>query len=369
MEVLPLKESEEYDGYFLLEDGTQFYGRIFGKRKNSYGEVVFNTGMVGYVESLTDPSYRGQILMFTYPLIGNYGVPDFKKGSLSFESDSIQVRGCVVANYIEEYSHFDAVMSLGEWLEKNDVPGISGIDTRALTRILRKKGTMLGQIVVDDSPAEDIKDPNLTDLVGEVSCREISTVASTGRENGLTAVVVDCGSKRSIVEALRERGCTVVIVPYDYDFTGLNYDGVMISNGPGDPAVCTKTIENTARALEEERPVAGICLGCQIMALAAGGRTYKLPYGHRGQNQPCNEVGTRRCRITSQNHGYAIDEKSLPQHWEVTERNLNDGTVEAIRHRQRAFFAVQYHPEASPGPTDSLHFFDKFVEAMKDGHP
>ena len=363
-----MRESKEYDGYLLLEDGTRFYGRIFGKRRNSEGEVVFNTGMVGYVESLTDPSYRGQILTFTYPLIGNYGVPDFEKGSASFESDSIQVRGCVVADYIEEYSHFDAAMSLGKWLEKNDVPGITGIDTRALTRLLRKRGTMLGQIVVDDSPTEEFQDPNLTDLVGEVSCRVPEVLEPSGMGNGLTVVVVDCGAKRSIVENLRQRGCRVVVVPYDHDFTGLEYDGVMISNGPGDPAVCVKTIENTARALKGERPVAGICLGCQIIALAAGGKTYKLPYGHRGQNQPCRDTESGRCRITSQNHGYAIDEKSLPQDWEVTEKNLNDGTVEAIRHRQRPFFAVQYHPEASPGPTDSLEFFDKFVEAMKDGH-
>jgi carbamoyl-phosphate synthase small subunit len=352
-----------------LEDGTVFKGEIFGKPVSSEGEVVFNTGMVGYVESLTDPSYRGQILAMTYPLIGNYGVPSPANNAGRFESDRIQVRGLVVSEYVKEYSHWHAVMSLGQWLEDEGIVGLAGIDTRQLTKILREKGTMLGRIIVgDEKPSKfTVADPNRSNLVGEVSSSNVidSRLKKSGKPHVL---VIDCGSKRSIVQELSRRGCSVTVVPYNHDFSKMDCDGILLSNGPGDPTMCSDTIQCLSRILRKERslPVAGICLGSQIMALAAGGRTFKLKYGHRSQNQPCKEEGTGRCVITSQNHGYAVDPQSLPGDWEVWFKNLNDGTVEGIRHKTHPFFSVQFHPEASPGPTDSLGFFDKFLEVLHD---
>ena len=353
-------------GVLELEDGTRIKGRLFGAVRACDGEVVFNTGMVGYVESLTDPSYRGQILAFTYPLIGNYGVPDLKRDPAQFESDAVQVRGIIVANYVADYSHPGAVMSLGEWLWDQNVVGITGIDTRHLTQILREKGTMLGRILPDGATREPIADPNLTDLVAEVTCRAPHTL-EVGKARGPHIVVVDCGCKRAITRKLLERGSRLTVVPYNHPLAEMECDGFMISNGPGDPAVCRATIANVARLLARPTPVpiAGICLGCQIIALAAGGKTYKLPYGHRSQNRPCRRVGTEQCVITSQNHGYAIEAESLPAGWEITYRNLDDGTVEGIRHAEKPFFAVQFHPEASPGPTDSGAFFDHFVEVLR----
>lgn len=355
-------------GYLELEDGTVFKGTIFGKPVSSDGEVVFNTGMVGYVESLTDPSYRGQILVMTYPLVGNYGVPGSVKHAERFESSSIQVRGLVVSEYIKDYSHWEAASSLGRWLEDQSVVGLTGIDTRQLTKILREKGTMLGRIIVGEgkSPKFSVADPNRTNLVEEVSNRQVVDVKQ--KKTGIAHVlVIDCGCKKSIVQELSRRGCRVTIVPYDHDFSNMDCDGLLISNGPGDPTMCSDTIECLSRVLRKDRPlpVAGICLGSQIMALAAGGRTFKLKYGHRSQNQPCREEGIGRCVITSQNHGYAVDPESLPGDWEVWYRNLNDGTVEGIRHKKLPFFSVQFHPEASPGPTDSLGFFDKFLEVLR----
>jgi carbamoyl-phosphate synthase small subunit len=354
-----------------LQDGTRFTGTLFGSHHATDGEVVFNTGMVGYVESLTDPSYRGQILALTYPLVGNYGVPRCEPGSDRFESDQIQVRGLVVAGYCATSSHWEAGTDLGSWLRDQGVVGLAGIDTRALTRILRSRGTMLGRIILAGSrPLEfAVQDPNARDLVAEVASRKIITHAPPADDGGPHIAVVDCGCKRSIVRELRARGCRVTLLPYDHDFTDFACDGILLSNGPGDPARCETTIAHVAKALARTGPrpvpIAGICLGCQILALAAGGRTYKLLYGHRGQNQPVREGGTQRCRITSQNHGYAVDAGSLPEDWEVWHTNLNDGTVEGIRHRTRPCFAVQFHPEASPGPTDSVDFFDRFVEAAR----
>ncbi len=347
--------------YLELEDGTKLEGTIFGAVKEADGEVVFNTGMVGYVESLTDPSYRGQILTLTYPLVGNYGVP----GSLErYESDNIQVRGLVVENYIDDHSHWESEMSLHQWLEKEGIVALTGIDTRHLTKILREKGTMLGRIIPELKPDFMVDDPNLSDLVNEVTAPEKIEHPALGEPNGKHVLVVDCGTKRSIVTNLRKRGFKVTVVPYDHDFTTIDYDGIMLSNGPGDPAMNKVTIANVAKALQQDKPIAGICLGCQIMALAADGTTFKLPYGHRSQNQPCKVKDSHECKITSQNHGFAVDADSLPEGWEVWLTNLNDGTVEGIKHTSKPFFAVQFHPEATPGPTDSNDFFDQFTKEV-----
>lgn len=355
------KIHERPTGYLELEDGSRFPGRLFGEVGSCDGEVVFNTGMVGYVESLTDPSYRGQILALTYPLIGNYGVPDLIKGEGPFQSDDIQVRGLVVQEYIDEHSHWEARMSLDDWLSKQGIVGIAGVDTRDLTKLLREKGTMRGRIVMSEGGPFSVEDPNAKDLVGEVSS---SGAVQHGEGDGPHIVLVDCGAKRGILRDLLSRGCRVTVVPYDHDLLSMKCDGYMISNGPGDPLMCTRTIENVSALLKGDVPVAGICLGCQIIALASGASTYKLKYGHRSQNQPCAEKGTDRCYITSQNHGYAVDGKTLGEGWKVWYSNLNDGTVEGIRHEGKPFFAVQFHPEASPGPRDSGGFFDLFLEVV-----
>jgi carbamoyl-phosphate synthase small subunit len=349
-----------------LEDGTTVEGLSFGAPRPAAGEVVFNTGMVGYPESLTDPSYRGQILVLTYPLIGNYGVPpmDRESGILRrFESDRIQVAGLVVSEYCERYSHWNAVRSLGLWLAEEGIPAMQGVDTRALTKRIRENGTMLGRIVCDgEVPFED---PNERNLAAEVSVPE-PVVYGTGRPRVLA---VDCGMKNNIIRCLLARGATVIRVPWDYDFNAgpHEWDGLFLSNGPGDPKMCTATISHVREALARERKIFGICLGNQLLALAAGADTYKLKYGHRSQNQPCTEAGTRRCHITSQNHGFAVDTKTLPEGWEPWFENANDGTNEGIRHAQLPFMSVQFHPEASGGPTDTEYLFDVFLEALKDG--
>ena len=368
----------------ILEDGTEFSGCSFGFKGNTNGEVVFNTGMVGYPETLTDPSYRGQILVCTYPLIGNYGVPAKERVNdllMDFESESIHCRGLIVSNYSDEYSHWSAVRSLADWLKEEKIPAITGIDTRMLTRKLRDKGTMLGKIIIDETSPDksgrvpsdqnnklktdenvaiDFEDPNKTNLVDEVSVKK-PIEYSAGKKK---IILVDCGTKNNIIRAFLGRNITVIRVPYNYDFLNLKADGVMISNGPGDPELNTITIENTKRIMEKNSPVLGICLGSQILALAAGAETYKLKYGHRGLNQPCNEMGTKRSFITSQNHGYAVRSESLPQDWREWFINDNDGTNEGLLHISKPFFAAQFHPEASPGPDDSEFIFDMFVRAM-----
>ncbi|RJQ33905.1 carbamoyl-phosphate synthase (glutamine-hydrolyzing) small subunit, partial [Candidatus Parcubacteria bacterium] len=281
----------------ILKDGTKFEGKSFGAKKDIAGEVVFNTGMVGYVETLTDPSYAGQILVCTYPLIGNYGVPEKRL----FESEKIQVAGLVVSEYSENYSHESAKQSLGEWLKKSGVPAITGVDTRALTKKLREHGVMLGQLV-HSGTGKKFVDPNKENLVARVSVKK-KKVYGKGRPR---IIAIDCGMKENIVRSLVSRGATVIRVPWDYNFTKEKYDGLFISNGPGDPVMCSKTIEHIKKAFEIGKPILGICLGNQLLALAAGTRTYKLKYGHRSQNQPCLESGTKRCYITSQNHGYAV---------------------------------------------------------------
>ena len=339
-------------------------GWSFGYDGPADGEVVFSTSMVGYPESLTDPSFEGQILCVSYPLVGNYGIPDMGLSPdglvLKAESERIHVRGLVIADYSENYSHWDAVESLGEWLKREHVPGISGIDTRALTRIIREEGVMPGRIVIDGCHSEEAACGRRENLVSQVSC---PTALRYGR-GSKRVVLVDCGVKHNILRCLIDRGLEVVRVPWDYDFTGMDYDGLFLSNGPGDPAVCTETIDHIRKALQEDRPVFGVCLGSQLMALAAGAKTFKLPYGHRSHNQPVRRVGTDRCYITSQNHGYAVDPATLPEGWEPFFVNLNDGTNEGIRHLTKPFFATQFHPEASGGPVDTEFLFDDFISLL-----
>lgn len=346
----------------VLEDGSLFKGYSFGSLKSVSGEVVFNTGMVGYPESLTDPSYKGQILVMTYPLVGNYGVPGNKSlnGLLTlFESDRIQIQGLVVSDYSFNYSHWNADKSLGDWLKENDVPALYGIDTRMLTKRLREKGTMLGKIIVSDENLE-YHDPNNENMVAMVSTKQPIYYG-----NGKTRVVViDCGCKNSIIHSLLDRDVTVIRVPWDYDFFDENFNGVVISNGPGNPKICLETINNVKKAIEKNYPTFGICLGHQILSLAIGADTYKLKFGHRSQNQPCVEIGTQRCYITSQNHGYAVVNGNLPKGWEPWFINANDGTNEGIRHRSQPFMSVQFHPEATPGPVDTAHLFDEFLKLL-----
>lgn len=339
-----------------LKDGSSYEGESFGAASSIFGEVVFNTGMVGYVESLTDPSYAGQILVCTYPLIGNYGVPK----SDTFESPRIQIAGLVVSEYCEQYSHAHAVQSLGSWLKKNNIPAIQGIDTRLLTKKLREHGVMLGALSQNGKPKKFI-DPNGQNLVARVSIKK-KRIYKGGKTRVL---LVDCGAKENIARSLHARGATVIRVPWDYDFTTEKYDGLLISNGPGDPAMCDKTVEHIKKAMRTKKPILGICLGNQLLALAAGGKTYKLKYGHRSHNQPAlDATNPGRCYITSQNHGFAVDEKSLSNDWDVWFTNANDGSNEGIRHKTKPWRSVQFHPEATPGPTDTAWIFDDFLRSL-----
>lgn len=361
-----MKSKEKVKAKLILEDGSEFQGYSFGYLANTNGEVVFNTGMVGYPETLTDPSYRGQILVCTYPLIGNYGVPSkLRENNLYkyYESDNIHIRALIVSDYSFNYSHWNAERSLADWLIEEKIPGIFGVDTRMLTRKLRNKGTMLGKIIIDEKSKIDFEDPNKKDLVGEVSVKE--PIEYSAGKDKKKIVLVDCGTKNNIIRAFLGRNISVIRVPYDYDFNTIQADGIMLSNGPGDPKMNKVTIENTKKAMKKNQPILGICLGSQILALATGADTYKLKYGHRGHNQPCNELGTKRCYITSQNHGYAVDSATLPEDWREWFVNDNDGTNEGLIHISKPFFASQFHPEASPGPDDCEFIFDMFVRALK----
>lgn len=361
-------DDQHRQAVLTLSDGTTFAGMSFGDLADADGEVVFSTGMVGYPESLTDPSYRGQILVLTYPLIGNYGVPADVETD-AFESDRIQVRGLIVQEYVPTFSHRNASRSLADWLHVHKVPAMTGVDTRALVTHLRERGAMLGRIHVssggdDRVVPSEMSDPNVRNLVAEVSCTVPQWHRTSHPAQGTTPAVllIDCGTKRGIIRAFTTRGIDVYCVPWDHDVTNdpTPVMGVIISNGPGDPTKVGATIERLHALLDGHRPILGICLGAQLLALAAGARTYKLAYGHRSQNQPCVEVGTARCAITTQNHGYAIDAGSLPADWRVWFTNANDGTVEGIRHTTKPFRAVQFHPEARPGPEDTSWIFDEF---------
>jgi len=345
-----------------LEDGTVINGKSFGYNASVAGEVVFNTAMTGYPESLTDPSYKGQILVLTYPLVGNYGVPvNEKKESLFkfFESDTLHISGLVISDYSENYSHWNAEKSLGDWLKEHKIPGIYGVDTRSITKILREKGTMLGKLIVDDEDI-DLYDPNQENLVARVSTNR-KEIYGNGKHKIL---LVDCGVKFNIIRCLLERDTTIIRVPWDYDFNNEDYDGLFISNGPGDPKKCDITIRNLNKALNKDIPIFGICLGNQLLALASGADTYKLKYGHRSHNQPVIKVGSQQAYITSQNHGYAIDNKTLTKDWIPFFINLNDNTNEGMIHTSKPFFSTQFHPEASGGPTDTSFLFDSFIDKI-----
>ena len=347
----------------VLQDGTTYEGTSFGYEHSVSGEVVFYTAMAGYPESLTDPSYKGQILVPTYPMIGNYGVPvDTEQDGISqfFESDKIHCTGLIISDYSFAYSHWNSQKSLGQWLKDQKIPGLFGIDTRALTKKLREHGAMLGKIVFDHQDVE-FYDPNQKNIVAEVSTKEVKEYG----KGKYKVVLVDCGVKYNIIRCLLKRDVTVKRVPWDYDFTNEQCDGIFLSNGPGDPAQCDKTIENIRKVLGKNTPIMGICLGNQLMARAAGAETYKLKYGHRSHNQPVMEPGKPRCYITSQNHGFAIDDKTLPADWEPLFVNVNDGTNEGIRHKSKPFFSAQFHPEASSGPVDTEYLFDLFIENME----
>ena len=350
----------------ILEDGVEFQGKSFGFQGSAAGEVVFSTAMTGYPESLTDPSYRGQILVMSCPLTGNYGVPCNERDSsnipMFFESDEIHVSALVTTDYTQNYSHWGADKSLDEWMKTCRVPGIYGVDTRALTKHLREKGTMPGKVIFQN---RDILayNPNDDNLVEKVSCRE-KIVYGTG---SYRILLVDCGVKYNIIRELIACDATVIRVPWNYGFLAEEYDGLLISNGPGDPKKCGITVQNVAKALQRGKPVMGIGLGGQIMGLAAGADTYKLKYGHRGHNQPVKQTGSNSAFITAQNHGFAIDTNTVSGEWEPYYVNLNDGSNEGIRHKTKPFFATQFHCEPSGETADKEYLFEKFINAVKAG--
>ena len=348
----------------ILDDGTVFRGKSFGYEKPVAGEVVFNTAMSGYPETLTDPSYEGQILVLTYPLIGNYGVPardTVQNLSAYYESEKIHVEAIVISDYSFEYSHWNADKSLAQWLQEEHIAGICDIDTRALTKHLRERGSMKGKIIIDGGEEIDWVDPNIYNLVARVSCKEVIEYGNSGKR----VVLVDCGVKHNILRCLIRRGVTVIRVPWDYDFTNLSYDGLFISNGPGDPTLCDATVEHIRKTMKDtNKPIFGICMGNQLLSRAGGAQIYKLKYGHRSHNQPVRQVGTNRCFITSQNHGFAVDNTTLTDDWSPLFVNMNDNTNEGIRHKTKPYFSAQFHPEASSGPTDTEFLFDEFIKLL-----
>ena len=364
---------DEKAAVLAFSDGTIIKGRGFGSVGKASGEVVFNTGMVGYPESITDPSYYGQILIQTYPLIGNYGVdPD------SFESDGPKIRGYVVRELYRKPRHWASKMTLDEWLEQNGVPAIERIDTRMLTKKIRIHGTMLGLLqVFENGEAIDLEsirkearkviDPNLSDLVKEVATKKILDFDVGGK---LNIVLIDLGFKRNILENLLSLKTNVKVVPptlKEDKILDLNPDGILISNGPGDAKKIPYVIETVKALIERDIPMMGVCFGLQVLGLAFEGDTYKLKFGHRGQNHPCIDLDTGKCYITSQNHGYALDANSLdPTTLRVTQINANDHTVEGVSHKSLPIFAVQYHPEAAPGPEDTAYLYNRFIDEIQE---
>lgn len=359
---------KEKTATLILDDGTVFRGLSFGYEKEVTGEVVFNTAMTGYPESLTDPSYAGQLMVLTFPLVGNYGVPPRTFGNdgiaTFMESEKIHAGAIIVSDYSHEYSHWNAECSLGDWLKQEQIPGIYGIDTRALTKKLREHGVMMGKIVIGDAKTDltDFGQYGNVNYVDKVSCKEVITYGEG--EGKKRVVLVDCGVKHNIIRSLLKRDVTVIRVPWNYDFNTLEFDGLFISNGPGDPDTCDAAVQNIRKALSGDKPICGICMGNQLLAKAGGASIYKLKYGHRSHNQPVRMVGTEKCFITSQNHGYAVDNTTLGADWEPLFINMNDGTNEGIKHKTKPFFSSQFHPEACSGPTDTEFMFDKFVELL-----
>ena len=355
------------DVTLVLSDGTKFKGKSFGSEKPVAGEVVFNTAMMGYPESLTDPSYAGQLMTLTYPLVGNYGVPPFsieENGLATFmESDKIYASAIIVSDYSEAYSHWNANESLADWLKREGVPGITGIDTRELTKVLREHGVMMGQIIFDDEPDHiPTAEYEGVNWVDKVSCKD---VIHYNEGAGRKVVLVDCGVKNNIIRCLIKRGVEVIRVPWNYDYTDMDFDGLFLANGPGDPDMCVDAVEVLKKQMSRSRkPICGICMGNQLLAKAGGATIYKLKYGHRSHNQPVREVGTNRCYVTSQNHGYAVDAATLGNDWRELFVNMNDGSNEGIRHLSHPWFSSQFHPEACSGPVDTEFMFDRFIETL-----
>lgn len=361
-----------------LSDGSEFHGYSFGADTPVSGEVVFNTAMMGYPESLTDPSYAGQLMTLTYPLVGNYGVPAFtmeENGLATFmESDRIYARAIICSEYSGEFSHWNGKESLADWLIRENIPGITGIDTRALTMLLREHGVMMGSIEIEGcDPAPDAQYEGVN-FVDQVSCKEVITykpinAAGNKREaiNDAPAkrvILLDCGVKHNIIRCLIQRGVEVIRVPWDYDFNSIEANGLFLSNGPGDPDTCQVAVDHIRTFMQNGLPIAGICMGNQLLGKAAGATIYKLKYGHRSHNQPVRKVGTEQCFITSQNHGYAVDDRTLGADWEPLFVNMNDGSNEGIRHKSMPWFSAQFHPEACSGPVDTEFLFDEFIHLL-----
>lgn len=353
----------------MLDDGTELKGKSFGYEKPVAGEVVFNTAMMGYPESLTDPSYAGQLMVLTYPLVGNYGVPSAEAVDpntglpLFMESGRIHASAIIVSDYSETFSHWNARESLADWLQREQVPGITGIDTRKLTKVLREHGVMMGKIMFDDMPGQvpeaSYEDINWVDRVS------VKAPVRYNEGAGKRVVLVDCGVKANILRCLIRRGVELIQVPWNYDYTAMDFDGLFLSNGPGDPDLCEEAVAVLRRYMAQSRkPICGICMGNQLLAKAAGATIYKLKYGHRSHNQPVREVGTNHCYITSQNHGYAVDATHLDHDWRELFVNMNDGSNEGIAHLVNPWFSAQFHPEACSGPVDTEFLFDRFVKKL-----